>query len=92
MQTSDFYANIADPKAAVPVYLTTSLTPFGIKPPMGTQNQTWSNFKAGTPDAKKFAILGVDTCKRSANCGQQSMQAHRLALRQMHTAAKHMEE
>merc|ERR1711939_603647 len=65
MQINDFYADISNPQAAVPVFSTGQLTPFGQMPPIGTTNQTWSNFKAGTPTAAKFNIAGMDTCPQS---------------------------
>jgi len=88
MSTTDFYADITNKKAAIPVYLHQELTPLGQH--LGTTNQTWSAFTAGTPPAAKFNIAGVATCPQSSQCGQQSMQAHRLATRQLHTAARYM--
>jgi hypothetical protein len=90
MSSTDFYADISNPKAAVPVYLHQDLTPFGRKPPIGGLNQSWTGFKPGTPDKKKFDIAGVATCKQASNCQSSSKQAHRFALRQMHTAARYM--
>ena len=91
MSQTEFYADITNPKAAVPLFSMQELTPFGQKPPIGTTNQTWSDFTPGPPDAKKFAIAGMATCPRSGNCGQQSKQIHRAALRQFHTFARFQE-
>ena len=90
MSQTDFYADISNPKAAVPVFSTELMEPFGQQPPIGTTNQTWSAFAAGAPDPKKFVIAGAATCPRSGNCGQSEMQVHRAALRQLHTFARHM--
>ena len=91
MSTTDFYANIANPKAAIPVYSQQELTPFGKTPPIGTTNQTWTAFKAGPPSATKFVIAGMATCPMSKQCGSDSKQAHRIALRQFHTASNYLE-
>lgn len=88
MQTTDFYADISNPKAAVPLFSTTVLTPFG-QAPMGRQNETWTNFTHAAPPAAKFKIAGVATCPQSGQCGQQSKQTHRLHMRQFHTFARH---
>ena len=67
----------------------TDITPLGRK--IGSQNQTWSAFKEGPPAASKFDIQGVASCKRSKDCGNSQRQALRIATRQLHTAAAHME-
>jgi hypothetical protein len=84
MQTTNFYADIATPKSAVPYFAETSLTPFG-QAPIGSQNQTWTNWMPSTPPATKFNIQGVDTCPRSNNCGSATRQLRRLQARQHHT-------
>ena len=90
MSQTDFYADISNPKAAIPVFSMELLEPLGQQPPIGTTNQTWSSFTAGAPDPKKFNIAGAATCPRSGNCGQSEMQGHRAALRQLHTFARYM--
>ena len=84
MSTTDFYADISTPGSAVPVYATVVLTPFG-EPQIGTQNQSWTNWTAGTPDPAKFDIAGVGTCKPSHRCAEPDWQAHRLGSRQYRT-------
>lgn len=84
MQTTDFYADIADPANAVPYLMTTQITPFGTAP-IGFENHTYSQWAAGTPPADKFKIAGVQQCPRSNKCGSQDKQAHRMRSRQLHT-------
>jgi len=83
MQSYDFYA-----VGGLPYFQTSAITPFG-GPAIGHQNQTWTGFKAGPPDASKFKIAGMDTCPQSQQCGQQLLQAHRLATRQAHAFFAH---
>jgi len=89
MQTTDFYADISNTKKAVPIFMTSALTPFGQQPPIGAQNNSWTNFTHGTPPKAKFDIHGVDKCPKSAQCGSQQMQAHRLHNRMHHTFANY---
>jgi len=91
MQTSDFYADLSNPKAATPLFVTTAITPFGTAK-IGTQNHTWSNFTHAPPPAAKFVIAGVDVCPQSNQCGQQAKQTHRLHVRQLHTFARYHAE
>lgn len=91
MQTTDFYADISNPKAAIPVFALEELTPLGRKPPIGVTNHSWANVKGGAPDPKKFKIAGMDTCPKSKKCQQQSKQAHRYGLKQLHTAARYLD-
>jgi hypothetical protein len=88
MQTTDFYADISNPKAAIPYFAGTVLTPFG-QAPIGTQNQTWTNWDPTTPPAAKFNVSGVDVCPRAQNCGSSSRQLRRLQARQFHTFYRH---
>ena len=67
----------------------TDITPLGREPPIGSMNQTWSEFKPGKPDATKFDIAGASTCKQASNCGESATWlGHRLATRQVHTLAR----
>ena len=84
MSTTDFYADTSVPTAAVPIYATVAITPFG-GAQIGSQNQTWQNWKSGPPDSAKFKIAGVDACPRSRQCAEPEWQAHRLASRQYRT-------
>jgi len=88
MQTTDFYAQFSG-KTAIPVAAYTVITPFGMQQ-IGSQNQTWTNWTAGTPSKAKFDIAGVDSCPLSNNCGSPQMQAHRLRTRQLHSFYRHM--
>ena len=83
MQTTDFFADITEPKKAVPLAMQAELTPFG--QPLGTENRTWTGWKSATPDKSKFDIRGMATCKKSGNCGEPGWQAHRMRTRQLHT-------
>jgi len=62
---------------AVPVAEQDDLTPFG-GPSIGGIDTVWKDFKAGTPDPNLFIVKGVDTCRMSPNCNQQSRQLGRL--------------
>jgi hypothetical protein len=91
MSKTNFYADIANKKAAIPVFLSQHMTPLGQD--LGTTNQTWSNVSAGVPAAAKFAIQGIATCPMSKNCQQSEMLAHYAQSRMHHTLAhyaKHM--
>ena len=61
----------------------------GRKPPIGTQNLTWSTFTPGAPPASKFDVKGVDSCKMENphECSGGAMQTHRLATGQLLTWA-----
>lgn len=87
MSITDFYADISDKKAAVPLFSSQALTPFGQTPPIGVTNQTWSNFTAGTPTAAKFNIAGVATCPMSSQCQQSEYVLHAMRAKQHHTLA-----
>ena len=81
MQTTDFLADItATP--AVPVSMRTKLTPFG-QQQIGSQNQTWTNWKAGAQPSDKFEIVGLDVCPMSKKCQSPQNQLHRLRTRQL---------
>ena len=84
MQSYDFYA-----VGGKPYFQTSAITPFGQMPPIGTQNNTWTAFQTGPPDASKFHIAGADTCPQSSQCGQSVLQAHRLASGLTHTFFAH---
>ena len=88
MSTTDFYADITDRQAAVPLFMSTALTPMGR--PVGGTNHTWTDWRRGTPPASKFAVAGVETCKRAKNCGSTAMQLHNLRSRLHHTFARNM--
>ena len=89
MSTTNFYADISNKKAAVPVFSSNHLTPLGQD--LGFTNQSWSNFTAGTPPAAKFKIAGMATCPQSSKCQQSKMLAHHLVNRNYHTLASLME-
>ena len=57
---------------------------------IGTQNQTWANWKSQAQPAAKFNIAGLDTCPMSSQCNSQQMQGHRLRTRQLHTFYSHV--
>jgi hypothetical protein len=88
MPTTGFYAAFSG-DTATPVAANTVITPFG-SAPIGSQNQTWTNWKPGTPPKEKFNIAGLDTCPRSNNCGSSQMQAHRLQAHQFHSFYRHL--
>lgn len=88
VQTTDFYADISNPRAAVPYFKTSALTPLGQH--LGTNNESWTNFRAGTPPASKFDIAGVDTCPIDNDCGQQLRQHHRLSSGQLYSFLSYM--
>ena len=90
MQTTDFYADISNPKAAVPLKSAEAITPLGRKPPIGFNNRTWSGWTSATPPADKFKIAGVKTCPESNKCQSQSKQAHRMRTGQLHTFLQHL--
>jgi len=83
MQTTDFYVNQTGAKA-VPLFLTSALTPFGMQQ-VGSQNQSWTSWELGAQPAKKFSIAGLDTCPLSNQCQSHQMQGHRMRTRQLHT-------
>ena len=89
MSTTDFYADITDPKAAVPVFMTQHLSPLGQD--LGRQNITWSSYTPGKPDAKKFKIAGVDTCPMSKQCQSNKKVMHHMASGHFHTLASIIE-
>jgi hypothetical protein len=60
----------AGEKYATPVREEDTLTPFGQY--LGTENTTYSQFKAGPLDPKLFAVTGMDTCKQDPQCGKQN--------------------
>jgi hypothetical protein len=78
METFDFYVDISGSGDAKPVFKTSVLTPFG-GPPIGTSNETFTQYVAGPPPASKFQIAGLDICPMSSNCGSSTFQSHRLA-------------
>lgn len=80
----DFYVDVSDPHAAVPLFKQTKITPFG-GPAVGYYNETYASFRAGPPDPKKFDIAGVAACPKSTTCGAPELQMERLALGQIHT-------
>jgi hypothetical protein len=90
MQTTDLYLDDSDAKNPKPLKMTTSITPFGLAK-LGEQVNTWQFWTPGTPPKEKFAITGVDTCKKSSNCGSSSKQAHRLRRGDLHTFYSYME-
>jgi len=84
METDTVYVDQStDP--AVPVMEHDDLTPFGQH--IGGVDQTWANFKPGTPDPSLFIVNNVDHCPMSQNCGNQKFQMRRLAERQVKTWA-----
>ena len=84
LQTIEFYADISDPAAAIPLFKHEAITPLGAKP-VGYFNISYVGFKAGPPDPKKMAVAGTATCPKSPNCKLPSLQAERLELGQYHT-------
>jgi len=88
MSTTDFYADISDPKKAVPLMMSENLEPLGRH--IGTNNRTWTNWTVGAPPAAKFAVSGLDTCPMAKNCRSSQMMAHYLRSRHMHTFARNM--
>jgi len=89
MSKTDFYADIKDPKNAIPVFLSQHLTPLGQD--LGRTNQTWSNLKAGTPSADHFKIAGMKTCPKSSKCQSSNMLMHHVQTRNYHTLASLLE-
>ena len=90
MSHTEFYADIsAGADKALPIAQSEHITPFG-GPEIGSSNNTWDNFTAGTQPAEKFDIHGVDTCPESPNCGSSARQLHRIANRDYHTFAKYL--
>jgi len=89
MSKTNFYADISNKDAAVPVYLSQHLQPLGQD--LGFTNQSWSNFSAGTPPAAKFKIAGMAACPMSNKCQQSKMLAHHMANRNYHTLASLVE-
>jgi hypothetical protein len=66
MEQHNFFVNMNADGTAVPVRDEDQMTPFG--QPMGTQNVTWSNFKAGPQDPKLFAVTDLASCPQDPNC------------------------
>ena len=90
MQTSDFYASTAASGDVIPLGRVDTLTPFG-GAPIGAGHVHYSNFKAGAQPKEKFDIQGMDSCPQDPQCGQQQKQLRRLAARQWHTFAAHVQ-
>ena len=90
LSTVEFFADISNPRAAVPIRRSQAINPLGL-PTLGVQNLTWTQFKPGTPDEAKFDIHGVDTCPLSTTCKSPKWQQARLALGMHHTFARYMD-
>ena len=88
MQTTDFYADLSDPKNAVPLFATTVLTPFGM-PQIGANNITYSSWTPGPPPAAKFAVKGIDSCPQAKKCGSSAAQMHNFQTGLLHTFMRH---
>ena len=86
VDTVNFYADIRDPSAAIPVLKSTNMNPFG-HASLGMTNLTWTNFTAGAPDPKLFQVAGLDTCPQMKTCKGPTHRAMRLALGQYYTIA-----
>jgi hypothetical protein len=89
MQTTDLYVD-QSASPAVPVRQSSKLTPFG-QAQIGSQNQTWSSWKAGKQSADKFKIAGLDACPMSNKCSSPQMQHHRLRTRRLRDFWAHEE-
>jgi hypothetical protein len=62
-----------DPTYAIPVLEFDQLMP--LKQDLGQMNESWSNFKIGTPDPSLFAYTNgpLESCPRDPNCGNEQM-------------------
>jgi hypothetical protein len=78
MQANIFYAKMNTDGSAIPVRVEEELTPFGEK--LGTQNRTYTNYKAGPQDPKHFVVGNIDKCPKDPNCGD-SRNSIRMAAR-----------
>lgn len=67
MEIDNFYVDCSNPSNAVPVAEVDLLTPFGQS--LGSQNQTWANFKGGPQNPAKFVVNGMASCPEANNCG-----------------------
>lgn len=90
MSTTDFYADISG-SSVLPLGEVQTLTPFG-GAAIGQSTASWTVFKAGAQPASKFDIQGMDTCPQDPQCGQNSRQLQRLALKNMHTFHNYLEK
>eukprot|EP01062_Namystynia_karyoxenos_P026978 TRINITY_DN2080_c0_g1_i1.p1 TRINITY_DN2080_c0_g1~~TRINITY_DN2080_c0_g1_i1.p1 ORF type:complete len:274 (+),score=98.03 TRINITY_DN2080_c0_g1_i1:78-824(+) len=72
MQKTNFYVT---PDGAIPVKEQDIIEPLGQV--IGTENQTWIEFKAGAPAKSLFDVKGVDSCPMDPNCQQDSRSSHR---------------
>jgi hypothetical protein len=77
METFDFYIDQSDPTVAAPFRSNDDFTPFGEF--LQTTQQNYTNYQPSISDASVFTINGLDTCKKSGNCGQQAFQSFRLS-------------
>lgn len=80
METDTIYVDQSNFNAAVPIIEVDNLTPMGEN--IGQSNQTFTQWKAGAPDAKWFAVKGLSTCQQDSNCGSNDRQMYRLRTRQ----------
>jgi hypothetical protein len=77
METFDFYVDQSDPSQAAPFRSNDDFTPFGTF--LQTTQQNYTNYQPSISDPSVFTINGLDTCKKSSNCGQQLYQSFRLS-------------